>query len=58
VVKATYNSALKGRVAKLKAVLPLKIPATPVGLNCPSCGKPVLREFNLCPYCGSKLIKE
>src|SRR4030042_4469268 len=35
VVKATYNSALKGRVAKLKAVLPLKIPATPGGLNCP-----------------------
>ena len=58
VVKATYGSALKGRVAKLKAGLPLKVPATPIGLNCPSCGKPVLREFNLCPYCGSKLIKE
>jgi hypothetical protein len=58
VVKATYGSSLKGRIAKLKAVLPLKIPVAPVGLNCPSCGKAVLRDFNLCPYCGSKLIKE
>lgn len=58
VVKATYNPVLKGRVAKLKAGLPLKVPAVPIGLNCPSCGKPVLREFNMCPYCGSQLIKE
>jgi hypothetical protein len=58
VVKATYNQALKGRVARLKAALPLKVPAAPVGLSCPSCGKPVLREFNVCPYCGSNLIKE
>jgi len=58
VVKATYGSVLKERIAKLKTGLPLKVPATPIGLNCPSCGKPVLREFNLCPYCGSELIKE
>jgi len=58
VVKATYARSIKGRVAKLKTELPLKIPATPVGLKCPSCGKPVLREFNMCPYCGSELIKE
>jgi len=58
VVKVTYSSDLKGRVARLKAVLPLKIPVAPIGLNCSSCGKPVLKEFNLCPYCGSKLIKE
>lgn len=58
VVRATYARSIKGRVATLKTKLPLKIPATPVGLKCPSCGKPVLQEFNLCPYCGSKLIKE
>ena len=58
VVKATYGSVMKGRVAKLKSELPLKIPATPIGLKCPSCGKSVLREFKLCPYCGSQLITE
>jgi len=58
VVKATYSPILKGRVAKLKTGLPLKVPAIPIGLHCPSCGKPVLQEFNLCPYCGSELIKE
>lgn len=58
VVKATYSPVLKGRVSKLKADLPLKIPAPPVGLKCPSCGKPVHEEFNLCPYCGTQLIKE
>ncbi len=58
VVKATYGSTLKGRLARFKADLPLKIPATPIGLKCPSCGKPVLREFNVCPYCGTELIKE
>jgi hypothetical protein len=58
VVKATYNSSLKGRVAKMKSLLPLKIPRAPIELNCPSCGKAVLKEFNLCPYCGTKLIKE
>jgi hypothetical protein len=57
VVKATYNPILKGRMAKLKTGLPLKVPAMPIGLHCPSCGKPVLQEFNLCPYCGSELIK-
>jgi hypothetical protein len=57
VVKATYDSALKSKVAKLKTVLPTKIPAVPVELKCPSCGKPILKEFNLCPYCGTKLTK-
>jgi uncharacterized OB-fold protein len=45
-------------MAKLKADLPLRIPATPVGHRCPACGKPVLPEFNVCPYCGEKIIKE
>jgi hypothetical protein len=58
VVKVSYSSDLKGRFAKMKSILPLKIPIAPIGLNCPSCGKSVLKDFNLCPYCGSKLIKE
>ena len=58
VVKVTYNSAIKSKMAKFKAKLPLKIPAAPIGNRCPSCGKPVLREFKLCPYCGEQLITE
>ena len=58
VVKATYGSAIRSRMAKFKAGLPLRIPAAPVGNRCPSCGKPVLPEFAVCPYCGTKLIKE
>jgi hypothetical protein len=58
VVKATFSSELRSKMAKFKARLPLKIPAAPVGNRCPACGKPVLPEFNLCPYCGEKIIKE
>lgn len=58
VVKATYSNAVKSRIAKFKSSLPLKIPAAPVGNRCPSCGKSVLPEFKLCPYCGEKLITE
>lgn len=58
VVKTTYGSTIKARMAKFKTELPLRIPATPIGNHCPSCGKPVLSEFVLCPYCGEKLIKE
>jgi len=57
VVKAMFNSGIKGKMAKFKASLPLKIPANPIGNRCPACGKPVLPEFNLCPYCGEKIIK-
>jgi len=58
VVKATYGSQIKRRMAKFKAGLPLEIPATPIGKRCPSCGKPVLPEFSLCPYCGEELLKK
>jgi len=58
VVKATYSSLIKDLIVNFKARQPLKIPATPIGKNCPSCGKPVLRDFILCPYCGQKLIEE
>lgn len=58
VVKATYESGLKTRVARFKAGQPLKIPAIPVSKECQACGKPVLSDFVVCPYCGEKLIKE
>jgi len=55
-VKASYGSGAKNRIVDFKARSPLKIPRVPIGNNCPSCGKAVLREFTLCPYCGQKLI--
>jgi hypothetical protein len=57
VVKATFGSDLRGKMAKFKANLPLKIPATPIGNRCPACGKPVLPDFKICPYCGEKIIE-
>jgi len=56
VVKATYSSSIKRQVAEFKAKSPLKIPAAPIGNRCPACGKAVLPEFVLCPYCGEKLM--
>ena len=58
VVKATYDSTIKARITRFKANQPLKIPATPVSKRCQTCGKPVLPEFSVCPYCGEKLIEE
>jgi hypothetical protein len=58
VIKATYNRAIKARVARMKAMQPLKIPKAPIASRCPACGKPTLEEFVLCPYCGEKLIKK
>jgi hypothetical protein len=58
VVKATYDSSIKARITRFKAEQPLKIPAIPVGRRCQTCGKPVLPEFSVCPYCGEKLLEE
>jgi hypothetical protein len=58
VVRTMYNYAIKARMARFRASQPAKIPAIPIGLNCPTCGKPVLQEFVVCPYCTEKLIKE
>lgn len=58
VVKVSYNPLIRHRIIKFKAKSPLIIPAVPIGNQCPSCGKPVLREFIICPYCGQKLITE
>ena len=58
VVKTTYSSQIKDRIATFKTRLPLKIPAVPLGDKCPACGKSVLRDFLLCPYCGQQLVRE
>ena len=58
VVKATHDSNVKARITRFKAGQPLRIPSIPVGKRCQTCGKPVLPEFSVCPYCGEKLIQE
>jgi len=58
VVKATYDFSIKARVTRFKAGQPLKIPTIPVSKRCQVCGKPVLPEFVVCPYCGEKLHEE
>lgn len=55
-VKASFSSAVKKQIVEFKARSPLKIPRVPIGNNCPSCGKAVLQEFTLCPYCGQQLV--
>lgn len=58
VVKTSYNAAVKNLIAKFKASLPIIIPAQPGENRCKACGKPLLPEFKLCPYCGEKNLKE
>ena len=55
-VKASYGFAAKSQIVNFKARSPLIIPRVPIGDNCISCGKAVLRGFILCPYCGQKLL--
>lgn len=57
VVKVTYGPSFTEKVAKLKAGMPVKVPANPIGPRCPACGKPSPQEFNQCSYCGTELIK-
>lgn len=49
-----YASSLIFKSQKLKAEIPMK-PA--VALFCGRCGEQVAPQFNLCPFCGSKLTK-
>ena len=58
VVKATYDYSIKARITRFKAEQPLKIPTIPVSKRCQTCGKTVLPEFVVCPYCGEKLHEE
>jgi len=35
---------------------PAPPPAAPSGKTCPSCGKAVQEDWQLCPYCGESLV--
>jgi len=53
-VKAMFTPEARFRVQTLRAQLPVNIPIG-IGKPCPSCGKSILPDFALCPYCGFKL---
>lgn len=52
-VRVSYAPAAKPRIQTLKATFPVKIFAG--WQSCPSCNKPVLPDFVVCPYCSQKL---
>lgn len=51
-IEVSYSQKASGRIQTLKAQLPIKVPLQNV---CKSCGRPVLLDFTVCPYCGKKL---
>lgn len=51
-IKVSYSQKASGRIQTLKAQLPIKVPMQNV---CKSCGRPVLVDFTVCPYCAKKL---
>jgi hypothetical protein len=52
-VRINYLPPLKNRVQKMRSNFPLKIPLA-AGTPCTACGKPVLPDFKMCPFCGQK----
>lgn len=52
-IRVNYHPRLKDRLQKMRASFPLKIPLA-AGTPCTACGKPVLPDFKVCPFCGQK----
>ncbi|HHH41696.1 MAG TPA: zinc ribbon domain-containing protein [Chloroflexi bacterium] len=40
----------------IQAGPPAPPPASPPGKTCPSCGRTVQEDWQLCPYCGESLV--
>ncbi len=55
-VKVSFSPPAKQRVQTFKAQFPAKILTG--WQSCPSCGKPILPDFVVCPYCGQRLKVE
>jgi len=53
-IRVNYYPHLKDRVQKMRASFPLKVPFV-AGTPCATCGKTVLPEFNICPFCGQRI---
>jgi len=55
-IRVSYHPFAKSRIQTFKAQFPAKILAG--WQSCPSCGKPILPDFVVCPYCSQKLKGE
>jgi hypothetical protein len=53
-VRVNFNASSRSRVQTFRAALPIKTPYA-AGIPCNACGRPVLPDFVVCPYCGQKL---
>lgn len=53
-IKATYDSKSRALIQDFKAKMPVTIPASGPK-NCPTCGKELLPDFKVCPFCGTKV---
>lgn len=53
-VKATYDPKARALIQDFKAKIPIQVQASAPNV-CPSCGKEMLPEFKICPYCETKL---
>ena len=53
-VKATFDSKSRALIQDFKAKMPVTIPASGPK-NCPTCGKELLPDFKVCPFCGTKV---
>lgn len=59
-IKATYDAAARTLIQNFKAKIPIKVAlSTPVSVAapkvCPSCGKEMLSDYKVCPFCETKL---
>ena len=53
-IKTTYTSKARSLIQNLRAKMPASIPSAGPKV-CPSCGKEMMPEFKMCPFCGAKL---
>jgi hypothetical protein len=53
-VRVNFNASSRSRVQTFRASLPIKTPYA-AGIPCNACGRPVLPDFVVCPFCGQKL---
>lgn len=62
-VRLAYDSRARRLIQNFKAkryltpLTPIRVPPSAPNV-CPSCGKEILPDFNLCPFCGTKLRQE